>query len=67
MLESKGVKIKMAKTNRFEPFGSDIPFAEPQWYRGLPTPYYNGSHVELRVSLCLNPVQSLRIFYSSNV
>mmetsp|Transcript_2426 Transcript_2426/g.3354 ORF Transcript_2426/g.3354 Transcript_2426/m.3354 type:complete len:423 (-) Transcript_2426:176-1444(-) len=36
------------KLNKFEPFGSDIPFAEPQWYRGLPTPYYNESHVELR-------------------
>lgn len=29
-------------------FGSDVPFAEPGWYRGVPSPFYNESHVALR-------------------
>lgn len=30
------------------PFGSDVPYAEPAWYRGVPTPYYNESHAKFR-------------------
>ena len=29
-------------------FGSKVPFAEPGWYRGVASPYYNESHVALR-------------------
>jgi alkylation response protein AidB-like acyl-CoA dehydrogenase len=29
-------------------FGSNVPFAEPGWYRGVATAYYNESHVQLR-------------------
>jgi len=35
----------------FEPFGSDIPYAEPPWYRGYSTPYYNDSHVQFRAKV----------------
>jgi len=30
------------------PFGSTTPWAEPTWYTGRPSPYYNASHVALR-------------------
>jgi alkylation response protein AidB-like acyl-CoA dehydrogenase len=30
------------------PFGSQVPFAEPAWYRGVPTPYYNANHAKFR-------------------
>lgn len=30
------------------PFGSDIPYAEPAWYRGVPTPYYEEKHAVFR-------------------
>ncbi|KAF2085640.1 acyl-CoA dehydrogenase-like protein [Saccharata proteae CBS 121410] len=33
---------------RLPPFGSHLPWAEPSWYNGRPTPYYNESHVRLR-------------------
>ncbi|KAH8808108.1 long-chain specific acyl-CoA dehydrogenase [Xylogone sp. PMI_703] len=29
-------------------FGSNLPWAEPAWYSGRPSPYYNESHVRLR-------------------
>ena len=29
-------------------FGSPVPFAEPPWYRGTPSPYYDETHVALR-------------------
>ena len=32
----------------FHPFGSETEYAEPAWYRGVPTPYYTQSHVEFR-------------------
>eukprot|EP01127_Copromyxa_protea_P010106 TRINITY_DN2435_c0_g1_i1.p1 TRINITY_DN2435_c0_g1~~TRINITY_DN2435_c0_g1_i1.p1 ORF type:complete len:410 (-),score=99.70 TRINITY_DN2435_c0_g1_i1:29-1258(-) len=35
----------------FEAFGSDIPYAEPSWYRGFSTPYYNDSHVNFRAKV----------------
>jgi len=31
-----------------KPFGSKTPFAEPGWYRGVASPYYNESHAALR-------------------
>ena len=34
-----------------EQWGSAIAFAEPQWYRGLPSPYYNASHRRLRSAI----------------
>jgi hypothetical protein len=33
------------------PFGSPLPFAEPPWYTGRPTPYYNASHAKLRAAV----------------
>lgn len=30
------------------PFGSDVPYAEPAWYRGVPTPYYEEKHAAFR-------------------
>lgn len=31
-----------------EQFGSTLPWAEPSWYTGRPSPYYNDSHRHLR-------------------
>ncbi|KAF8855110.1 acyl-CoA dehydrogenase-like protein [Acephala macrosclerotiorum] len=31
-----------------KPFGSTSPWADPAWYSGRPSPYYNASHVKLR-------------------
>eukprot|EP00929_Paragymnodinium_shiwhaense_P003055 TRINITY_DN103459_c0_g1_i1.p1 TRINITY_DN103459_c0_g1~~TRINITY_DN103459_c0_g1_i1.p1 ORF type:complete len:413 (-),score=98.40 TRINITY_DN103459_c0_g1_i1:212-1450(-) len=33
---------------KFAVYGSDIPYAEPAWYRGAPTPYYTESHAKFR-------------------
>mmetsp|Transcript_37758 Transcript_37758/g.52326 ORF Transcript_37758/g.52326 Transcript_37758/m.52326 type:complete len:414 (+) Transcript_37758:116-1357(+) len=33
---------------KFERFGSRIPYAEPAWYRGNPTPYYQEKHAKWR-------------------
>lgn len=34
---------------KFAPFGKiDVPFAEPSWYRGTPTAYYQEKHVKWR-------------------
>lgn len=34
---------------RHEPFGNQsVPFAEPAWYSGLPSPFYKPSHLRLR-------------------
>jgi len=38
----------MTSSMRHEMFGSDIPFAEPAWYRGASTPYYSASHANFR-------------------
>ncbi|KAK9452659.1 acyl-CoA dehydrogenase/oxidase [Dipodascopsis uninucleata] len=32
----------------FEPFGDMIPYADPSWYQGYATAYYDDSHVALR-------------------
>src|ERR1700743_365514 len=31
-----------------KPFGSILPWAEPSWYNGRPSPYYKESHKRLR-------------------
>ncbi|KAH9441855.1 hypothetical protein Pst134EA_032190 [Puccinia striiformis f. sp. tritici] len=34
---------------RTDPFGNlSIPFSEPAWYSGVPSPYYKASHLKLR-------------------
>jgi len=41
-----------AIAHSFARFGAvDVPYAEPAWYRGTPTPYYKPSHVELRARM----------------
>lgn len=40
--------MSSTKPNKFAVFGSKTPFAEPAWYRGTPTAFYNESHVALR-------------------
>src|SRR3989338_3424678 len=30
------------------PFGDPTPFAEPAWYRGVPTPFYTARHAAFR-------------------
>ncbi|KAJ4175558.1 hypothetical protein NW759_017662 [Fusarium solani] len=32
-------------------FGSVLPYAEPAWARGYPSPYYNDSHRRLRAAM----------------
>ncbi len=36
------------KARSFPAFGSETQYAEPAWYRGTPTPYYNDAHVRWR-------------------
>lgn len=37
---------------QFPKFGNNkIPFAEPAWYRGIPTPYYQDKHVKWRAKV----------------
>lgn len=33
---------------KHESFGDDVPFADPAWYRGVPTPYYEEKHAAFR-------------------
>lgn len=35
----------------FPKFGVDIPYAEPGWYQGQASPYYNDSHVAFRAKV----------------
>jgi hypothetical protein len=47
--ESAIVPQKTSKsTGNDELFGEQIPFADPAWYCGFASPYYNESHVKLR-------------------
>ena len=41
----------MREAMRFEPFGEKIPFCEPYWYQGGPSPYYKESHRKFRDEL----------------
>ncbi|KAK4140433.1 putative acyldehydrogenase [Dichotomopilus funicola] len=34
-----------------EPFGAQIPFADPSWYQGYHSPYYNETHAALRAEI----------------
>jgi len=36
---------------RHAAFGSDVPYAEPGWYRGEPTPYYEAKHAAFRAKV----------------
>lgn len=36
------------KAEAFDIFGDNIPYADPSWYQGHYTPYYNETHVALR-------------------
>lgn len=37
---------------KFDPFGkTNVPFGEPAWYRGIPTPYYQEKHVKWRAKV----------------
>jgi len=39
----------MVTALRHKEFGlTSVPFAEPAWYRGVPTPYYNENHAAFR-------------------
>ncbi|KAF1813436.1 acyl-CoA dehydrogenase-like protein [Eremomyces bilateralis CBS 781.70] len=33
---------------RSNPYGSQLPWAEPPWYQGRPSPYYKPTHIQLR-------------------
>eukprot|EP00931_Biecheleriopsis_adriatica_P082589 TRINITY_DN5604_c0_g1_i1.p1 TRINITY_DN5604_c0_g1~~TRINITY_DN5604_c0_g1_i1.p1 ORF type:complete len:111 (-),score=23.29 TRINITY_DN5604_c0_g1_i1:7-339(-) len=33
---------------KHKPYGSEVPFAEPAWYRGVPTPFYEEKHAVFR-------------------
>lgn len=35
-----------------DPFGSQIPFADPSWYQSYHSPYYNATHAALRAEVC---------------
>ncbi|KAI1654353.1 acyl-CoA dehydrogenase NM domain-like protein [Daldinia decipiens] len=39
------------ETEALEPFGALIPFADPSWYQGFHSPYFNESHAALRAEI----------------
>ncbi|KAI0121903.1 acyl-CoA dehydrogenase NM domain-like protein [Daldinia grandis] len=39
------------ETQALEPFGALIPFADPSWYQGFHSPYFNESHAALRAEI----------------
>jgi hypothetical protein len=46
----------MAQAQTYAPFGeTDVPYAEPAWYFGQPTPYYMDKHAKWRKQVCPPP------------
>eukprot|EP01125_Pyxidicula_operculata_P015562 TRINITY_DN5295_c0_g1_i1.p1 TRINITY_DN5295_c0_g1~~TRINITY_DN5295_c0_g1_i1.p1 ORF type:complete len:493 (+),score=87.48 TRINITY_DN5295_c0_g1_i1:22-1500(+) len=45
------VEDQKKDTKKGDKFGSDIPFAEPAWYRGLQSPHYNDTHRKFRAKI----------------
>ncbi|KAK4218383.1 acyl-CoA dehydrogenase/oxidase [Rhypophila decipiens] len=39
------------ESEALEPFGSQIPFADPAWYQGQHSPYFNETHAALRAEV----------------
>ncbi|OTB02006.1 hypothetical protein M426DRAFT_323080 [Hypoxylon sp. CI-4A] len=39
------------ETEALEPFGDLVPFADPSWYQGFHSPYFNESHAALRAEV----------------
>ena len=39
------------RSHTHAPFGNAVIGAEPAWYRGVPTPYYDASHVAYRAKV----------------
>lgn len=42
------VKNDSLATERHEHYGDMLPFSDPEWYQGYPTPYFNDTHAALR-------------------
>ena len=38
----------MAVAMKHKPYGDPTPYAEPAWYRGVPTPFYEEKHAKFR-------------------
>ena len=34
----------MNSAGTFEPFGEQVPYGDPYWYQGKPSPYYKETH-----------------------
>ncbi|RKF71546.1 Acyl-CoA dehydrogenase apdG [Golovinomyces cichoracearum] len=48
LIQSKAETETTETDEMLEPFGDMIPFADPSWYQGFYSPYYNVTHVALR-------------------
>ena len=50
--EAKKEEIAVAQLQVTDgPFGNPLPYAEPNWYQGWNSPYYNDSHRRFRAAL----------------
>ncbi|KAI1017477.1 hypothetical protein LB503_013623 [Fusarium chuoi] len=47
----KEVAAKEEDAEALEPFGDQIPFADPAWYQSYHSPYFNESHAALRAEV----------------
>ncbi|ODQ67526.1 acyl-CoA dehydrogenase NM domain-like protein [Nadsonia fulvescens var. elongata DSM 6958] len=47
LAEVKNSALEESET-LFEPFGDNVPYADPSWYQGYHSPYYKASHAALR-------------------
>ncbi|KAF5227308.1 hypothetical protein FOXYS1_16108, partial [Fusarium oxysporum] len=47
----KEVAAKEEDAEALEPFGDQIPFADPAWYQSYHSPYFNESHAALRAEI----------------
>jgi alkylation response protein AidB-like acyl-CoA dehydrogenase/predicted heme/steroid binding protein len=45
------VAAKEEEAEALEPFGDQIPFADPAWYQSYHSPYFNESHAALRAEI----------------
>jgi hypothetical protein len=56
----------MAQAQTYAPFGeTDVPYAEPAWYFGQPTPYYMDKHAKWRKQVSVPAACCLRVTHIS--
>lgn len=43
--------VEVEEAEALEPYGDNVPYADPSWYQGYHSPYFNESHAALRAEV----------------